>query len=165
MSRELFIIRHAKSSWANERLSDFDRPLNSRGKSSVKIMGNYLAGLDLAPDYLIYSAAKRTTETYLGLSEYLNLKKTKIVSGRQFYHASAEFIIQSASEIPDEYKQAIYIGHNPGVTDAVNMLCHENISNVPTLGIAQISFEIDSWKEVFPGLGKLISFDYPKKFE
>ena len=38
----LTIIRHAKSSWENPELDDFDRPLNERGKKAILLIGNFL---------------------------------------------------------------------------------------------------------------------------
>ncbi|TXC76233.1 SixA phosphatase family protein [Luteibaculum oceani] len=164
MSLELFVIRHAKSSWAENQLKDYDRPLNNRGYKSIEIMGEHLKSQQIKPDIILYSTAKRTTETFEGLLPFVQSDQLKISPNRILYHASSQTIFSAISEIPTSCKKAFYIGHNPGVTDFVNELCGENISNIPTLGIAHIQLEIKSWNEIFLGTGTLKDFVYPKKF-
>ena len=57
----------------------------------------------------------------------------------------------------------VAFGHNPGLTDLTNHLSGSVIYNIPTCGIAEIDFDISSWSNLTDGLGKLVSFDYPKK--
>ena len=61
--KKLVLIRHAKSSWKNPGLRDFDRPLNKRGKADAPEMGRRLALRSLMPDRLLSSPAKRAIRT------------------------------------------------------------------------------------------------------
>jgi len=50
--RTILFMRHAKSSWADSKQKDLDRPLNKRGKRDAPAMGRYLKGLGIVPEYL-----------------------------------------------------------------------------------------------------------------
>ena len=41
--KTLLLIRHAKSSWGDASISDFDRPLNERGKHDGPLMAQELS--------------------------------------------------------------------------------------------------------------------------
>ncbi len=69
--KTLYIVRHAKSSWDDPYLADFDRPLNGRGKRNVPDMGNRLAQLGIKPDLLLSSPANRAISTANGIAEAL----------------------------------------------------------------------------------------------
>ena len=74
--KTLVLMRHAKSSWSGD-LSDFDRPLNSRGIRSARALGNWLRSNDLLPDFALVSAAKRTVETFDKLKMNCPFEKKK----------------------------------------------------------------------------------------
>lgn len=163
--RTLFLIRHAKSSWADPGMSDFDRPLNKRGKMNAPFMGKLLAKENILPDLIISSPAKRAITTAKKIAKEINYKNENILLNEKIYEASEKTLLKIINEISDKNKTVFMIGHNPGFTALLNYLTEENISNIPTCGIVEINFEIDSWKEVSNGMGKLVRFDYPKKFD
>jgi phosphohistidine phosphatase len=51
--KNLFLLRHAKSSWDNAALGDFDRPLSKRGISNAIQLSEYIQkhsiSFDLSP--------------------------------------------------------------------------------------------------------------------
>ena len=53
--KRLYLIRHAKSSWKDPDLDDFDRPLNKRGKTDAPLMGKRLKEQGVKPDLIISS--------------------------------------------------------------------------------------------------------------
>ncbi|NDH16972.1 MAG: histidine phosphatase family protein, partial [Opitutae bacterium] len=57
--KELFVVRHAKSSWDDPTISDHDRPLNERGLRNAPDMGSRLSDREVSPDGLISSTALR----------------------------------------------------------------------------------------------------------
>ncbi len=165
MALVLYLIRHAKSSWANENQKDYDRPLNTRGKDGLRVMQKHLQTEKVVPDWVWYSTAVRTTLTMEGITKHLPKDKILLEGRQDLYHASSEKIIETIASTPDNASVAWYIGHNPGITDAVNSLCNAGISNMPTLGIAKIKFEVDTWKAIHPNLGILEDFIYPKALD
>jgi phosphohistidine phosphatase len=42
--KTLYLLRHAKSSWQNSELDDFERPLLEKGLKRSKLMIDYLLG-------------------------------------------------------------------------------------------------------------------------
>lgn len=164
--KTLYIVRHAKSSWDDPDLSDFDRPLSARGKRDAPRMGKRLKEKDLTPDCVISSPARRAHSTAKRICKVLDFDRDKIKTDRGLYHASEETMLSIVQDIKNKYNTVFIVGHNPGLTDFVNLLMHEDtgyfIANVPTCGIAALSFDVDSWKDVDWKKGKVLFFDYPK---
>ena len=67
--RSLTLLRHAKSSWDDESLDDFHRPLNERGRRAAKAMGKHLAAKGARFDLVLASPAQRVVETLQGLAK------------------------------------------------------------------------------------------------
>jgi len=160
--KHLLICRHAKSSWKDLSLDDFDRPLNKRGKRNAPQMGKMLASHKVAPDLIVSSPAKRAKKTAIILAKELHYPKNKIVYNRAIYNAFAEELIPCIHTLEDRFDRVIIVGHNTGFTTLANILGDLKIPNVPTCGIVSLDFKIDSWKDVRKKEGKLDFFYYPK---
>lgn len=156
----LYLIRHAKSSWAFE-LQDHDRPLGKRGRKDVVKMGKFLSENHTKPEALISSTASRAFYTALYICDQWGIDEGQIRLKRDLFHAGSYEILQVIKSAPRSQSLAIF-GHNPGFTDCVNLLSNSSIENVPTCGVVSISFESNSWKEIEFGLGKLEFFKTPK---
>jgi len=159
--KKLYMIRHAKSSWSDISLDDFDRPLNSRGKENVKLMGKRLKKQGVSPDIIISSPALRAKTTAKEIAKKLDYSKD-IVFKKEIYEAESKTLHTILTRIDDKYSSAFLIGHNPDF----NMSAEEYVGfeeNIPTCGIVEISFDCDSWAQIGSDNAKLVSFDYPKK--
>jgi phosphohistidine phosphatase len=165
--KTLYIIRHAKSSWDNADQGDFERPLNERGKRDAPRMGKRLKEKGITPDLMITSSAKRAFSTCRRIAEILGYDEEKIKSDRKLYHADEEEILKMIKNLNDKFDSVMIFGHNPGLTNFVNTFTddHTGINNIPTCGAVAFSVEVDSWKDIDWGKGKLIFFDYPKSKE
>ena len=161
--KKLLVVRHAKSSWDYPDLDDIDRPLNKRGKRNAPEMGKRLARKGIHPDLLITSPANRAKTTAKKIAKALSFPKDEIVIDQTLYHGTNRDIINVIQNVKDEISILMIFGHNPGFTDLVNQLSNSNIYNIPTCGIAEIDFNVQSWGEIDIKMGKLIDFDYPKK--
>lgn len=160
--KQLLIYRHAKSSWKDLSLADFDRPLNNRGKRDAPRMAKMLSGKKNQPDLIVSSSANRAKITAVILAKELHYPKKKIVYMDKIYNAVAEELIPCIHTFDDKYKRVVMVGHNTGFTTLANILGDLQIPNVPTCGIVALSFKIDSWKDVRKKDGKLDFFYYPK---
>jgi len=160
--KKLYIIRHAKSSWDSDAKSDFDRPLNKRGKRDAPLMGEVLKELDVMPDLILASSAKRTTMTALILAEKIGYDE-EIVFEDDLYLASDSEIDGFIKRVDDSINSLFVIAHNPGVTNFINRFTDDYISNLPTTGVFAIEFEVESWHDIKPRSGKKLFFEYPKK--
>ncbi len=164
--KRLFLVRHAKSSWADATLADFDRPLNERGKRAAPTMGKRLRERNIHPDLMVSSPAVRALATCQLMADKLGYDAGKIKTDRALYHASDDQILAVIKRLPNhnDRDEIIFLfGHNPGLTEFTNRLLNVNIENIPTCGVVEATVDINSWAEADWGCGKLLSFDYPKK--
>jgi phosphohistidine phosphatase len=159
----LYLLRHAKSSWDNPDLDDFDRPLNKRGEKDAPKMGKRLKKREVVPDIFLSSPAARAIATAKMIAQAIDFPLSNIQSSETLYHATEESLLHILRSIPEKADVVIITGHNPGLTNFANLLQDELIDNVPTAGIAAIRFKVRSWNDVQSKSGKLIFFDYPKK--
>ncbi len=163
--KRLYLIRHAKSSWDDPRLPDFDRPLNDRGKRDAPRMGRRLAEGGHRPDLLLSSPAKRALGTAKRVARELGLRKGDISRNIRLYHADESQLLQVVRAQPDQATSLMLFGHNPGLTEFATLLCRYPFGNVPTCGVVCIDFAVDRWQQVSYNQGELKFFDYPKKHE
>ncbi len=144
MKRRLLIMRHAKSSWNNEDLSDHQRPLNKRGRKDATRMGEELVALDLVPEIIISSDSQRTTETYSLLVEALGESIPEIDTTRAFYGGNADDISDALDDVSDHISTIMVLGHNPGWTQAVGYFSDEYVE-MTTANIAVLECDAETW--------------------
>jgi len=160
--RTLMIIRHAKSSWDDPELDDFDRPLNKRGKHDAPEMGRRLKKSQYFPDLMITSPARRASTTCEVIAERLSYPSKAIVRDERLYHASSSEILDVLRETDDLWLNVAIFGHNPGLTDFANRMNGTNINNIPTCGIIHAKLNVNTWKDLNFASGEMLFFDYPK---
>ena len=161
--KTLTLIRHAKSSWKYPELSDFDRPLNKRGKKNAPYMGERIAKQNISPDRIITSPANRALATAKMIAKAIKYPSKELVADQRVYLSNARDLVAVLRKVKDSCKEVFLVGHNPSLTDLANDLTGESIENVPTTGVVRIQFDLDSWAQVAQNSGKLVLFDYPKK--
>jgi phosphohistidine phosphatase len=160
--KTLLLIRHAKSSWDQPGLSDFDRPLNERGKKDAPIMAKRVKEKGIEPDHLISSPAKRAKKTAKFFAEEFGLKKDDIKLVEALYGATQTEFLQAIKEIDDQYKSVALFSHNPGISDFASSLTNVRIDDMPTCAVFALQIEIDSWTEFMNAEKNFLFFDYPK---
>lgn len=161
--KTLYVVRHAKSSWDHPSLTDFQRPLNSRGEKDAPRMGKRLLKQNIKPDLIFSSPAVRALTTAQIIAGVVGYAAGDIKESPALYHASEETILEVLRSIEDDADTVMIFGHNPGLTDFVNELLGAEIGNIPTTGVVAGKLGIDSWKDATWNCGKLQFFDYPKK--
>ena len=161
--RTLYLLRHAKSSWKDVSLRDFDRPLKDRGRKAAKRMGQYLADEKLKGLLVVCSPAVRTRETADIFFKSAELD-VEVRFEERIYEASLRDLMQVVLELPDKEKVAILIGHNPGFEELLAYLTGE-FRRVPTCALAKIKLEDVSWKDIREDAGSLQWFVTPNELE
>ncbi len=162
--KTIILVRHAKSSWKDLSLADFDRPLNKRGKKNAPFMGKKLKERKIMPDLILSSPAKRAKKTATVIAKEIGYLKKKIKYEKGLYHYGAEYILETVQNQDDKNEAIMIFGHNPDFNDVASMLLKSNpIYNIPTTGVYCIQFNVDSWKKVKEGIGESVFFDYPKR--
>ena len=158
MKKTLYIARHAKSSWDDASLSDFERPLNKRGKRDAPFMAEKLKELGVKPDLILSSPAKRAKIT---AKHYRDTLGSELQYDERIYEASLMSLIYLAREAFEEVDSLMIVGHNPGLTMLNDRVSNKSIFNIPTAGVVAIEFE----DEVAAHKGKQVFYEYPKKYQ
>ncbi|MEP6902639.1 MAG: histidine phosphatase family protein [Actinomycetota bacterium] len=159
--KTLFVLRHAKSSWENSDLSDFERPLNSRGLDAARFIGGLIYKRNLQPQIIISSPAKRAKQTAVLVKELAEISKP-ITFDERIYEASPLTLFNLISEFDEKHESVLLVGHNPGFENLVRMLTGETVS-LPTAGLAKINLNIESWHELNADSNKLEFLIRPKE--
>jgi phosphohistidine phosphatase len=162
--KTLLILRHAKSSWKDEGLTDHDRPLNKRGKRDAPRMGKLLRESDLAPDLIISSTAKRARKTASKVAKRCEYEGVIELTG-ELYLAPPQSYLRVLSKVPDQYQRVMVVGHNPGVEELLSMLTGES-TPLPTAALAQIELPIEQWQDLDQEVhGQLKDLWLPKELD
>jgi phosphohistidine phosphatase len=159
--RTLYLLRHAKSSWKDDSLRDFDRPLKRRGREAAEQIGKVLAGEKTRSLLVISSPAARARETTKLVLESAGLKLEPRFDER-IYEADVRTLLEVVESIPDKTTTAMLVGHNPGFENLLSYLTGDD-RHMPTAALAKIEFEVESWSAVYEGSGRLESFVTPKE--
>ena len=165
--RTLYLLRHAKSSWADPALSDHERPLAPRGRRDAKRIATHLLELGIAPELVLCSTAVRTRETLELLRPALDAATVELEAA--LYAAWAETLLERLRAVPDERRSVMLIGHNPGLEDLALMLASAGPERdrveekFPTAALATLRTPTASWKELSPGGAVLAAYVVPKQ--
>jgi phosphohistidine phosphatase len=163
--KTLYILRHAKSSWKEINLADYDRPLNKRGKNDAPLMGKILAKKNIKPQLIISSPAVRALATAELVAKELHYDKKKIFLEKKAYLASPHELLEIIKKVPQEVDHLILVSHNDGLTELANLLSPQQVVNIPTAGIVSLSFDSSSWQEISKKNANLNFFDFPKNYK
>lgn len=165
--KTLYLCRHSKSSWKDLTLSDFERPLNKRGKNDAPLMGKVLRDKKVKPDLILSSPAVRAFKTAKKYSKYLSYPEENIKTDLRLYESDWRDLLYVLRETEDKISDVMLFGHNPGLTDLCNQLMdsEDNIENIPTSGIAALQIDNFSWTTLEPNSCSLLFFEYPKMYK
>jgi phosphohistidine phosphatase len=160
--KTVILVRHAKSDWNDPSLSDFDRPLNERGKRDAPVMAHRLLDKKVEVDAFISSPAKRAKRTAKTFAEAFKRDKEEIVYEEDLYGAGNEVFYRVISEAKNKWESIALFSHNPGLTDFANLLTETRIDNIPTCGIFAVKADCRDWKEFREAKKEFWFFDFPK---
>lgn len=162
--KTLLILRHAKSSWADNSLSDHDRPLKGRGKRDAPRMGRLLKDQDLIPDLIISSSARRAILTAQLLADACDYD-SEIEVTREFYHAAPETYLEYIAYLSEDVNVVMVVGHNPGVEDLVEEFS-DSWQRMPTAALAVIHLDVASWMDLNSETeGELVNLWTPREID
>jgi len=186
--RKLILLRHAKSSWKDASLEDFERPLNNRGKRDAPQMANILLLKNIEVDLIISSDTRRTKDTakifanilaynseivydtelyeasYDQILKVINHTNNRYKNLLVLYEASYDQILKVINHTNNRYKNLLVVCHNPGITNLSNYLSNQFIDNIPTTGMVGFSFD-GNWNDLQNNSCEILFFEYPKKYK
>jgi phosphohistidine phosphatase len=167
--KRLFVLRHAKSSWDDPRMSDHERPLAPRGRRAVKVLHDHLRSSGIEPTLVLCSSARRTRETLDGVQP----TGERLIES-DLYGADAGALIDRLRRVPEEVQSVMLIGHNPAMQMLVLRLAdgddreagRPDLDQVrrkfPTGGLATLEFDC-GWSQLAPGRARLTDLVRPKQ--
>ncbi len=158
--KTLLILRHAKSSWDNLQMSDFERPLNARGLEAAPFIGKIIYDKKLQPDLVLSSPAKRAKQTAILIKQSAQIS-ANIKYEQKIYEASPLILVEIISEIDDNFALILLVGHNPGLESLVRILAGQ-LQPMPTAALAKINLNIEKWADIKADCGNLEFLITPK---
>lgn len=151
MTKQLLVMRHAKSSWNVPGVTDFQRPLNDRGWRDTPRMAELVGQQGCVPDLIASSSAVRARQTAELFAEHCSSDKPiPLVMVDAFYLAPASTYLKFLTELANlperEPATVMVVGHNPGLEELVQILSgsHEHF---PTAAIAKFRVDVACWGE------------------
>jgi phosphohistidine phosphatase len=158
----IYLIRHANSEENNSHIKDIDRPLSQKGKEDAQLMALKLKELNVKPDLIVCSIAKRTISTKKIICKHIGILNTNIIMDSSIYEAPLDYLTFLVNRIPSRFNEVFLIGHNPAITLLSNFLTNDLIDYIPTCGVVKIEMDIEFWNEIVQGIGTKKYFIYPE---
>jgi len=160
--KTLILVRHAKSSWDDPSISDFDRPLNDRGKKDAPEMAERLKDKGLKIDLFVSSPAKRARKTARVFAKEFNVEKEEIKLLEDLYMASPSVFSVIVEGLDDKADTVALFSHNPGITEYASSLTNVRIDNMPTCSVFAVQADTGEWSGFEKAEKHFLFFDYPK---
>jgi phosphohistidine phosphatase len=161
--RTLYLLRHAKSSWKDTELADFDRPLAGRGRRACETIAGFLKEEEITFDLALSSPAVRARETIDFVLRTAKLRP-QLRYDERIYEATPERLLDVVSQIENDNKTVVLVGHNPGMPELLTLLTGES-EEFPTATLAKVVFKNAKWTEVGGKKGTLDWIVRPKELE
>ena len=157
----LTLVRHAKSAWDYPELSDFERPLNERGRRDAPRMA--LRAVALPPvSRIISSPAKRALTTARIFAEVLGINFDAIQIEPRLYDASRKTLLTVVNDIEQSAAHVMLFGHNPGFSELAHTLGNCPFDELPTGAIAHFKLDVNSYADIGPSSATLLEYLFPK---
>ena len=160
--KTLLLIRHAKSSWDHVSISDFERPLNERGKHDADLMAGRIKDKKVNIDIFISSPAKRARKTAEFFLKKFDENRNSLIQISALYEASLSNYYDVIENLNDKFESVALFAHNPGITDFVNTLGCSTIDNMPTCAVYAVKIKTSKWGDFKKSEKEFLFFDFPK---
>jgi phosphohistidine phosphatase len=158
-------MRHAKSSWGEPELADFDRPLIEKGEMRTQKIVDFLLKKEVSIDLILSSPTVRALETAKIIARGLNLPGESLRLEKSIYDAETSHLHDLFYDLPEFVNHLMIIGHNPTVTRFSNEFIEKKMDSMPTSAVVCINFDTDDWCQINPGNAKLKFLIYPKMID
>ncbi len=162
--KTLVLMRHAKSSWNDVELADFNRPLKKRGIKDADLMAQQIKKSAFSPDLIVSSSAKRAIQTANICAQVLEYPLEKIISTTSLYEAGINSWLYHIMELPESADRVLMVGHNPVLWQLAESLSGQRLSNLPTSGQVIVQADIDQWQDFSLQAQYQVQIHYPSMY-
>ena len=160
--KTLLLMRHAKSSWKNQDLTDHERPLKKRGRKDAKRIASVIQSNNLVPDLILSSSATRAVETVEVLAKNLGYEN-EIIYSDALYMGEPKDFIEVLKALDNQVNAVMIVAHNPGL-EAYLQIIDGEIEAMPTAALGHLVLSTDDWGEIsLETMGELVSLWTPKE--
>ena len=154
--KTLLLLRHAKSSWKEQDMADFERPLNDRGRKAAELVGNFIAKQNITIDLVISSPAVRARQT-IELVLKAAKRSPELRFDQRVYEATPTRLLEITSQIEDDRRSVLLVGHNPGMEELLTLLVGVEM-HMPTASLAKVVLDSKKWDKILAEKGVLETF-------
>ncbi|MBW2940494.1 SixA phosphatase family protein [Zhongshania aquimaris] len=163
--KTLYLLRHAKSDWDDDKLTDADRPITKRGKRDCQLVSAELQRLERRFSHVFCSTAKRAQETLKRFQIDSNVfDDADIIHDNAIYTFEAAKLLAWLKELPQAIDSAVIIGHNPALAELANYLYDGKIGHFGTCTFLELEINIEYWDQLRADSAKLSDIIRPKQF-
>ncbi|MCH2138977.1 MAG: histidine phosphatase family protein [Phycisphaerales bacterium] len=141
--KTLLLMRHAKSEWTDQSMSDHDRPINERGRAAAPAMAAWMRDQDLEPEEVMCSSATRAHQTAQLVCEHLGIAINSV--HRSLYLPSVDDMLGEL--VMAKGDRVLMVSHNPACEVFAERITGE-LKSMPTAAVAVIDFDIECWSDV-----------------
>jgi phosphohistidine phosphatase len=159
--KTLYLLRHAKSSWKDTELQDYDRPLNGRGREAAPLVGRFIRKRKLRLDLLLSSPAARARQTAALVRESAGLS-AELLYDERIYEADVSRLLEVVTQAAESADALMLVGHNPGMEELLTFLTGE-VQHMPTAALACVTLDVDKWGKARARAGRLEWLVRPKE--
>jgi phosphohistidine phosphatase len=160
--KRLTLMRHGDARWKDAGLSDFDRPLSRRGSGAVEAMARRLLELELVPDLMLVSPARRTQQTGEIVSRELSIPARRVVREERLYLATPGDLLQVVSDTGPRIAHLLLIGHNPGLSELATSFAPKSLKGgLASAAVFSVAFEAEGWDALGPESVKQVQHESP----
>ena len=162
--KDLFLIRHAKSSWTDQSLSDIDRPLNPRGRRQVEAMAHPLLDLGALDGPVHVSHALRARQTMEGVLERLgdHTLVSRVHFDPDLYTFRWKQLYRWLKHHASEESALTLVGHNPALSDLAEALTGAEVPDMVTGAVLHLRIPVDAWDALKKGQAEFVRYLPPK---
>jgi phosphohistidine phosphatase len=162
--KTLYLVRHAKSSWEDLTIEDYERPLLSKGIQRAKKVAEHLRDKGVKPDVIVSSHAVRAYETARIFAGKLGFPEKEILIDENLYFSGAEAMENTLYGLDDKLKSVMLVGHNPDMTRFANVFLREGekIDYLPTSGVVSVLFHTEKWQKLMLAKREIPFVIFPK---
>ncbi|MFT4047003.1 MAG: histidine phosphatase family protein [Solimonas sp.] len=161
--RLLTVVRHAKSSWDDPGLSDFERPLNARGRRDALRMAAWTRQQIGIPDAIVSSPALRAITTARTFADILGIDADRLLVQNRVYEATLATLLRLVRGFDDRHRHVMLFGHNPGLSELVHALARCPFDDLPTCAVVQLELVADQWPQTDEHAAHLLRYQFPRQ--